>query len=252
MAIQDSLLTFKGQMGGISFYKSRNGTYSARKKGGIDAKRLKTDPAFQRTRENSAEFANAASAARALRRALVSQLQSAKDSGMSARLTREMIKVLRGDLINPRGKRNPMEGDLSVLAGFEFNENAPLSISFRVPHSVSIDRVLGTLSLDIPAYKPAYNVVQPVGATHYQLMMAGVEVNLADGTFTVDSKETALTAIGGQDEPAQLLTATVSAQSANPLFVIVGIRFSQLVNGEQYPLHSGAFNALSIAAVDKV
>lgn len=38
----------RGTIGNITFYKSGEG-YLAREKGGIDAKRIATDPAFQRT-----------------------------------------------------------------------------------------------------------------------------------------------------------------------------------------------------------
>ena len=60
MAQQKSILKLKGTIGGITFYKSKDG-YLAREKGGVDASRIANDPGFARTRENGAEFANAAS-----------------------------------------------------------------------------------------------------------------------------------------------------------------------------------------------
>ena len=61
MARQRSIIKLDGTIGGITFYKSKDG-YLAREKGGIPAERIRNDPAFQRTRENGAEFGRAGKA----------------------------------------------------------------------------------------------------------------------------------------------------------------------------------------------
>jgi hypothetical protein len=48
------------------------------------------------------------------------------------------------------------------------------------------------------------------------------------------------------------LTATMPATSTDPIFLSVGIDFTQEVNGAHYALKSGSFNALSIVQVDLV
>ena len=55
MAQQSGIIPLKGTLGNITFYKSKEG-YLAREKGGVSAERIASDPAFQRTRENGAEF----------------------------------------------------------------------------------------------------------------------------------------------------------------------------------------------------
>ena len=50
MAKQSGIIKLKGTVGGISFYKSKDG-YLAREKGGVDGDRIKKDPAFKRTIE---------------------------------------------------------------------------------------------------------------------------------------------------------------------------------------------------------
>jgi len=47
MARQKGIIKLKGTIGDITFYKTQDG-HLARKKGGIDASRIKSDPAFQR------------------------------------------------------------------------------------------------------------------------------------------------------------------------------------------------------------
>jgi hypothetical protein len=58
MAKQTGIIKLKGTIGGISFYKTSDG-HLAREKGGVDKSRIQNDPAFQRTRENGAEFGRA-------------------------------------------------------------------------------------------------------------------------------------------------------------------------------------------------
>ena len=61
MARQKGIIKLKGTIGDITFYKTQDG-HLAREKGGIDASRIKSDPAFQRTRENGSEFGRAGNA----------------------------------------------------------------------------------------------------------------------------------------------------------------------------------------------
>jgi hypothetical protein len=44
----------------------------------------------------------------------------------------------------------------------------------------------------------------------------------------------------------------VTANSTHPLFLLLCIQFFQEVNGVQYPLKNGAFNALNIVKVEGV
>ena len=96
MARQRSIIKLDGTIGGITFYKSKDG-YLAREKGGIPAERIRTDPAFQRTRENGAEFGRAGKAGKVLRNSIRQLLQNVNDSRMVSRLTKEMVKVIQMD-----------------------------------------------------------------------------------------------------------------------------------------------------------
>jgi len=65
MARQKGIIKLKGTIGDITFYKTQDG-HLAREKGGIDANRIKNDPAFQRTLENGSEFGRAGKAGKIL------------------------------------------------------------------------------------------------------------------------------------------------------------------------------------------
>ncbi|MCB4800342.1 hypothetical protein LG649_15955, partial [Tamlana sp. PT2-4] len=115
----------KGTIGGISFYKTADG-HLAREKGGVDANRIATDPAFQRTRENGSEFGRAGKGGKVLRNAIRVLLQNAKDKRVVSRLTKQLVAVTKTDTSNARGLRTVQDGNLDLLQDFEFNLNGKL------------------------------------------------------------------------------------------------------------------------------
>jgi hypothetical protein len=248
MAQQKGILPLRGTIGNINFYKSKDG-YLAREKGGVDAQRIATDPAFQRTRENGAEFGRAGKAGKLLRTTLRALLQNASDSKMVSRLTREMVKVVQADLTNPRGLRNVIDGEAELLLGFEFNSNAKLSTTLFAPLSPVLNRVSGELSATFPSFIPANMVQAPAGTTHFKINTAGAEIDFEQQAYVVQTNSTPVLPWNNTATAPINLVNQVTANSTHPLFLAVGIEFFQEVNGSMYPLKNGAFNALSLAAV---
>jgi hypothetical protein len=250
MARQKGVVKLQGQMGGVSFYKTSQDGFLAREKGGIDAERIKNDPAFERTRENGAEFGRAGAAGKLLRSALRMLIINTADSRMASRLTREMVKVIQADETNQRGKRNVIDGEAELLQGFEFNENGKLNRTFFAPFLSAVDRAAGNLSINVPEFIPGNMIAAPQGATHCKLMAAGVEVDFENGVFVVNTSQSAEIALGPQNEAAIALNNAVTPVSTKPLFLAFGIEFFQEVNGVKYPLKNGAYNALALVKVD--
>jgi hypothetical protein len=132
-------LKIKGTIGDITFSKTEDG-YIAKEKTSLDGKRIATDPDFQRTRENNAEFGRAGKAGKVLRNAIRTLLQNAKDKRVTSRLTTEMMRVVKADTTSPRGMRNVIDGEAELLQGFDFNINAKLATSIYAPYTTVIDR----------------------------------------------------------------------------------------------------------------
>ena len=249
MAQQKGILPLKGTIGNINFYKSKDG-YMAREKTSVTKERIANDPAFARTRENGAEFGRAGQAGKLLRTALRSLLLNTADSRMVARLTREMVRVVQADATNERGMRNVIDGEAALLEGFDFNANSKLSTSLFAPYTATIDRVTGVLQVQIPSFIPLNMVAAPSGATHFKLVAAGVEVDFENKTYVVAfSDSTSLPITSNATAPLNL-SNPVTANSTRPLFLVLGIEFYQEVNGNQYSLKNGAFNALSLVKVE--
>lgn len=248
MARQRSIIKLDGTIGDITFYKSKDG-YLAREKGGIPADRIRNDPAFQRTRENGAEFGRAGKSGKVLRNSIRAMLQNSSDSRMVSRLTKEMVKVIQMDQVNPRGQRNVIDGEAELLQGFDFNINGKLGNTLYVPVTTTLDRVTGDANVDIAAFVPTVDIAAPGGTTHFKLISAGMEIDFENETFNTESSETAILPWDNTPSAAVNLANALSANSTSPLFLVLGVEFYQEVNGEKYPLKNGAFNALQIIKV---
>ena len=249
MARQKGIIKLKGTIGDITFYKTQDG-HLAREKGGIDASRIASDPAFQRTRENGSEFGRAGKAGKLLRTALRPLLINSADGRMVSRLTQAMVKVIQADLVSDRGLRNVIDGEAELLFGFEFNIRGKLGTSLYVPFVATIDRVAGEISVDIASFIPSNMIAAPSGTTHFKIISGGAEVDFEAETYVVATSETAILPWDATPTAVINQVNAVTAASTKPLFLALGVEFYQQINGTMYPLKNGAFNPLSVAKVD--
>ena len=249
MSRQKGIIKLKGTIGDITFYKTQDG-HLAREKGGIDASRIKSDPAFQRTRENGSEFGRAGTAGRILRTALRALLLNSADGRMVSRLTQQMVKVIQADVISVRGLRNVIDGEAELLTGFEFNIRGKLGTSLFAPFVAGIDRVSGDITVDLDSFIPANMLAAPTGTTHFKIISAGAEINFENETFVEAHSESAILPWDATATAAINQVNTVTPASTKPLFLALGVEFYQEVNGQMYPLKNGAYNPLALVKVD--
>jgi hypothetical protein len=248
MARQKGIIKLKGTIGDITFYKTKDG-HLAREKGGIDAGRIKSDPAFQRTRENGSEFGRAGKAGKTLRTALRTLLVNSADGRMVSRLTQAMVKVIQADVTNDRGLRNVIDGEAELLAGFEFNIGGKLGTTLFAPFVGTIDRASGDITVDIAPFVPLNMIAAPSGTTHYKIISAGAEIDFEAEIFTVANSETAILPWDANPTVDINHVNAVTANSTKPLFLALGVEFYQEMNGKMYSLKNGAYNPLSLVQV---
>ncbi|RZJ34752.1 MAG: hypothetical protein EOO51_08470 [Flavobacterium sp.] len=252
MAKQKGIIKLKGTIGGITFYKTSLDGHLAREKGGIEASRIASDPAFQRTRENGSEFGRAGKAGKTLRTAFRGLLLNSADSRMVSRLTQQMVRVIQADVTNERGLRNVIDGEAELLVGFEFNTRGKLGTSMFAPFTSEIDRVAGEIKVDLASFIPTNMISAPTGTTHFKIISAGAEVDFETESFVVAESETAILPWDATPTAAINQVNQVTANSTKPLFLALGIEFYQEVNGTMYSLKNGAFNPLALVAVSGV
>ena len=248
MAKQLSQLKLAGTIGGITYFKSRDG-YIAKEKTHLSKERIATDPKFKRTRENGLEFSSSGKSSKLLRNAFRVLIQRIGDRRLFGRLTKEMLKVVQSDVVNERGSRQITNGQLTMLEGFEFNTHCSLGSSFGVTVTSNIDRSSGIMTIDVPVYTPSLVVNAPEGATHYKLLGAGAELDFKNDRFLSQYVESDFQTFNNALTQAFSLKPVVTAGSTSPLFLCMGIEFYQFINGNYYALNNEAFNALSLLKV---
>jgi len=251
MARQDLIIKLNGKIGDLTFYKTRDG-YLAREKGGISASRIASDPKFQRTRENNAEFSRATKAGKFMRIAFKTLTKQLADSAVSNRLMKEMLKVIQADSVNERGLRMVLDAETELLTGFEFNIKAAISTTINVPFDTLIDRATGALSIILPAFSARDLINSPQGATHFKLSAAAAAIDFEAERFQLNVAERGMTSVKEVAVAATSLNCQLAAASVSPLFLLLGISFYQRVNQIDYPLSNGAFNGLTLAKIQGV
>jgi hypothetical protein len=251
MAKQCGIIKLTGTIGGITFYKTKDG-YFARTKGGVTGERFQTDAKFTRSRENASEFGRAGAAGGVFRKALKGVFAGATDRQSNGRLTRVLMEVLQGDTIHARGQRRIQDGNLNLLRGFEPLGGAPLSATLAASFRGAIDRHTGTATIQMPTFDPSRDIEAPAGATHFNLVAVRVKADFEARISDVTSRSTSIMSVSGGRQPAwnPVLDSTGTIPANLPIILMLGIQFYQKVNGMLYPLANGAHQALTIIAVD--
>lgn len=248
MAKQKGIIKLDGTIGGISFYKSKDG-YLAREKGGVEADRIKNDPAFVRTRENGSEFGGSARSGKVLRDAIRTIMQNASDSRVTARLTKLMTQIKNLDATSVRGERNVGVGIATpeakaLLNGFNFNDKAILGSILFNPFAV--DTGTGVITLD--DLIPINDLNAPPGATHITLRGAWGKVDFTTGDSDVQESNVVNLPIDATSTNVVLTPAAAAGGVGTDIYLLM-VEFFQEVNGNQYSLKNGAYNALAIIEV---
>ena len=250
MAKQKGFLNITGTLGDTTFAQTKDG-FQARVKSRLSAAQLKTSPAFARTRENNTEFGRAGAAGKLLRNAVNTLLNNAQAPGSISRLVKKMMEVIRQDLTSSRGKRNVIDGPITLLDGYEFNPSAIREVVMKAVVTSTINRVTGELTINIPSFIPAFRIVPPAGVTHFKLVSAGIELNFEQKTYKRDQKESATIAWDKTPTAVMNIVHTVTPNSTNPLFLVFGVQFYQSVGGVMNPMLDGTGNLLTIIDVSK-
>ena len=248
MARQSGLIKIKGTLDNVNFYKTKDGDL-ARMKTSVDKDRIKNDPAFERTRENNAEFGTSAKAGKLVRDGARPLSMTASDSKLVSRFTQLMTKIKNLDSTSVRGERNIVQGMQDptapeMIKGFDFNKDAILSSILFKPYSVNTS----TGEITINGLITQNDIVIPQGATHISLTGGFLGVDFATGEQDLQLSNVENLPI---DMSSNNITLTpAGTPSANGLsMILLRLEFFQEVNGNQYTLKNGAYNALRVVEV---
>ncbi len=250
MAKQKGVIKLEGTISDINFYRTAKGGYMAREKTSVSGERILTDPQFIRVRENMSEFSKAAKGGKLFRTAIKELLRDAIDPSVSNRLTAAIMKVLKTDPNEERGLRTVDKGDSSLLLGFELNNAATLPLIFYAPFTTAIDRETGVCNVTLADFNPAEMLLPPQSATQFKVVSLATTVSFLDSTYNTTTAESAMFPWKKSVVPGVSLTTNVPPRSTTPIFLLFGIQFFQVINGQTYLLKEGTANPLAVVAVD--
>ncbi|SFD98528.1 hypothetical protein SAMN05518672_10440 [Chitinophaga sp. CF118] len=173
MAILKGGLDFTGPVGNMSSYKRRDmeGTI-VRMKGGASKKKIKTSPAFVRTRENNSDFTSYTKAGAKVRWALT-YVRHLADYNFTYTLNQLCSIIQKEDKTSIRGQRAILLSQhRDMLEGFSLNRKNTFDNVIRHPLKCSVDRATGSAVVQVPKLLPGINIFLPWKAPLFRFVIS--------------------------------------------------------------------------------
>lgn len=220
-----------------------------KKKKVVTRRRVLTDPVFELTRQNNAEFSRACQANRLLRHAFVLGLRNKTDRYVSGRLTKTMFRILQSDQVNERGKRRVTQGILNMLEGFNFNREINLHDVLRAPYTITFNKETMLVTISFPVFIPNAMINTASGANAFMLTAMAAPLHFEKETFFVDPVQTQLLDLSLQPQNnIQLKLPIVDLQPDHSVVVALGIEFFHTIRGGIQQVDK-VHNALAVVKV---
>ena len=214
----------------------------------VNRKRVLSDPVFELTRQNNAEFARACKANRLLRHAFVLGLLNKTDRYVSGRLTKTMFNVLQSDTINGRGERRVTQGVLGILEGFNFNRDTSLQNVLRAPYSITFNHEAMQATISFPSFIAKAMIETTSGANAFKLTGMAASLHFEKETFPVEPVQTDLLDISRDHQTLMIQLPVEEHQPGNAVIVVLGIEFFHEIRGKFQPVDK-KHNALAVLKV---
>ncbi|OQP64457.1 hypothetical protein A3860_21045 [Niastella vici] len=215
----------------------------------VNRRRVLTDPVFELTRQNNAEFTRACKANRLLRRAFALAMLNKADRYVSGRLTKTMFNILQSDPVNGRGERRVTNGVLGILEGFNFNRDTSLQNVLRGPYSVTINHDITQATISFPSFMAKAMIETTSGANACMLSGIAASLSLEEETWPVNPVQTdKMNIILHPREPLQLQLPVIEHKSTNAIIIALGIEFFHEIHGGYQPVEK-KHNVLAVVKV---
>jgi len=247
---QTGPIKIQATLGDVTYYK-RNGVYLVKRKSVVSRNRLKYSREYEAFRRHQQEFGQASIGGKWIRNAFAPLLEGLTDPNCVGRLTKSVLNVIQSDPVNPAGQRMIQDGDLGLLNGFEFNARCALSQVLKVPIQLETDSTTGSVILGIQYFIPARHLRYPKIASHFQLVLGIASMNVSSGQYQTNFAETVPMPVKSNLSSTLSISCALSQATTDPVMIVVGVRFSQLVSGVYEPVLNAKFLALGIVQIMK-
>lgn len=197
-----------GSIGNIS-YRMLNGQSIVQSKPGRGG--VKQTAA---TKLTATEFGVANHIGMRLRHCLFPVLQHGSDKAMHRRFSTVLLKTMQTDMIHPKGSRQLVDSDLTLLTGFEFHADSPVNEYSRVVPSWI--NTAGQVTITVPEFSPKVAVSHPKEASHVMLCYF---ITVIDSQHWLVKHEEVFKLRFGVNDP--MVTATAWESAVLPLGCLV-------------------------------
>lgn len=235
-----------GTINGITFFRTKHGNF-ARAKNRITKDDFLKRASYAKIRENSNVFGQTAKHGMLIRTAFKGQLRYAKQSDTNNRLTKVIYSIMQTAKRNDGKERDILNGDISLLEGFEFNTARRLSTVLYTRYNVRVDRAEGLVTLALNRFIPESSVKAPKPATDFRLSVGVAELDFATGT--VRRSDSMYEEFNLDDNRADNvdLQAAIYQNSPHVIVVTVGIEFFERFNQKTVVIKSAALAIVEVS-----
>ncbi len=249
MAKQKGIVRFTGTIDGLTYYDSKYGPL-VRKKGGPSPEQFKTNPAFERSRENANEFGNCGKATKLVRAVLMPMMKDVKDFTVTARLVKLMHALKNLDTASGRGARNVATGislpaAKNLMKGYDFNEKAQLGLVLKKQYTVNTKK--GVIS--IPGMIPDVHLKRSKAATHAKITGGWARIDFGAEVGELVRTNQVILPINSVISNVVLKPVSLPSGTGTDIFILQ-IIFYQEINGVQYDLKNGEYNSMGVVEIE--
>ena len=244
MAKQEGLIRLSGTIDGVNFYLRKGKPTARTAGGGFTAAAIKNSATMVRVRENNTEFGDCSQVKKAFSTVLLFHFANRGDVTLHSRLMRLFIAVKDCDLISERGKRTVNLG-LQTAAGQDLLK----SFAFTAMPFPDLPMDVGSTTLDLTL--PSFSLAAfkfPAGATHLELFLGVLHLDLDARTATLNKSASVLLAKGAAVD-SFTLTPNVLPNAGGFRLPVLFYSYVQELNGVVYPLHDSKSFGLRVLDV---
>ena len=247
MAKQTGPIPLSGTLGGVTFYNLDGKNY-ARLARQLSKRRMKQDPAFARTRENSSEFGQASKAGALFRKAFKSQTKPFSDMHYCSRVVTLMMKLRGLDQVSVRGERKVSEALQSpegraLLDGFNFHATSFLQAILLKPYTA--DATSGVVSFtDLVTDR---DLILPRLVTHVEFSLIHAIIDFEKGKYVSSKEELCLLPIDAVSRDL-VLRPKKAIKGAGVGFLTLRVQFFRIIDEEVISL-KGSVPAMQLVAL---
>ncbi|MDF2192088.1 hypothetical protein [Paraflavitalea sp. CAU 1676] len=213
-------------------------------KGGATPWQVANKDTMENTRRINRDFKRATKAAQLMRNALGSLIDSVNNAWLCGRVNGLMHNVVKTDMEHHWGDRRASCGDLSLVAGFEFNQKLDLddALPLNISDCYSVEG--GKVQLNMPAFRVRKKKCLPAKATHYRMVSCVLSIDFDKKKYVCNRVHSELYAMGRKAGGAFAIEQEFLTDQAQGCLWIVGIEFYKLVQEKPVLVKGGALRVM--------